>query len=166
MADNARDVHSFAQPETARVRHLDLDLTVSLEDRTLAGVAELKIERPGGQAGPLILDTRALAIETVECSIDGTAYTSAKWTLGEADAILGSALRIDLPVTATVVRIHYQSSPQASGLQWLEPQQTAGKTQPFLFSQNQSIHARSWIPSKIRPACASPIRRGFAPPEI
>jgi aminopeptidase N len=151
MADNARDAHSFAQPETARVRHLDLDLTVSFEDRTLAGVAELKIERPGGQAGPLILDTRALAIERVECSTDGRAYTSAKWTLGEADAILGSPLTIELPEKTAAVRIRYKSSPHASGLQWLEPQQTAGKSQPFLFSQNQSIHARSWIPIQDSP---------------
>jgi aminopeptidase N len=151
MADHARDVHSFAQPETVRLRHLDLNLTVSFEDRTLGGVAELKIDRPGGQPGPLILDTRALLIEAVECSADGKAYTPAKWTLGEADPILGAPLTIDLPETANVVRIRYQSSPQASGLQWLEPQQTAGKTQPFLFSQNQSIHARSWIPIQDSP---------------
>ena len=151
MKETARDVHSFGQPELVRVRHADLDLTVSFEERTLAGTVDLKIDRPGGQGAPLILDTRALSIERIETSPDGAAYTEAKWTLGEADPILGAPLTIDLPAMASVVRIRYKSSPQASGLQWLEPQQTAGKTQPFLFSQNQSIHARSWIPIQDSP---------------
>ena len=49
MKKTARDVHSFGQPEIVRVRHADLDLTVSFEERTLAGTVDLKIDRPGGQ---------------------------------------------------------------------------------------------------------------------
>ncbi len=149
MTDDANDVHSFGQPEKVRVRHLALDLTVSFENRSLAGTAELTIDRTAGDS--LVLDTRDISIEKVESTADGTAYTEAKWALGAKDPILGSPLTIELPPAAKIVRIRYKSQPQASGLQWLDPAQTAGKKQPFLFSQNESIHARSWIPIQDSP---------------
>lgn len=146
------DVHSFSQPDKVRVRHVALDLTASFDDRKLSGTANLSIERRNGDtASPLILDTRDLTIHQVHSSSDGSNFRPAKWTLGLRDPILGSALTMDLPADAKAVRIAYEASPHASGLQWLEPSQTAGKKQPYLYSQNESIHARSWIPIQDSP---------------
>lgn len=150
VPEDARDVHSYGNPEKVRVRSVALDLTASFAERTLSGSAILGIDVASGK-DPLILDTRDLAIESVESSGSGTSYATAKWTVGTRDKILGAPLTVEVPAGTSFVRVRYASKPEASGLQWLTPEQTAGKKQPFLFSQNQSIHARSWIPIQDSP---------------
>lgn len=150
MAEVVRDVHSYGNPEKVRVRSVALDLTASFEARTLSGSAILGIDVASGKDA-LMLDTRDLAVESVEASGSGTSYAGAKWSIGTRDKILGAPLTIEIPAGTSFVRVRYASKPEASGLQWLTPEQTAGKKQPFLFSQNQSIHARSWIPIQDSP---------------
>ncbi|GIU74917.1 MAG: aminopeptidase [Bryobacteraceae bacterium] len=136
------DVHSFANFHETRVRHVELDLAVSFSGRRLRGAATLALE-PAGRR--LVLDTRALTIHRVNGRTDN-------FRLGAEDPILGSPLEIELAPGERSVRIEYETSPEASGLQWLEPAQTAGRRHPFLYSQSQAIHARSWIPLQDSPA--------------
>lgn len=148
--EETRDVHSYANPEQVRVKHVDLDLEALFDRKVLKGTATLTLERvaPGDD---LKLDTRDLKIIKAESSGDGTNFTPAQFTLGNADKILGAPLTIQLPSQADKVRIEYESSPNASGVQWLEPAQTAGKRHPYMFTQSEAIHARSWIPLQDSP---------------
>ena len=50
---------------------------------------------------------------------------------------------MNLPIRSYV---EYKTTQGAEALQWLEIQQTADKTHPFLFTQSQAILARTWIP--------------------
>lgn len=146
------DVHSYANPAEVRVRHIDLDWQVLFAQKVLTGTALLTVERVSRNTkAPLILDTRSLNIQKVETSVNGRSYAPAAFTIATEDKILGSALTIPLPARATRVRIHYSTRPVASGVQWLEPAQTAGKKNPFMFTQSQAIHARSWIPLQDTP---------------
>ncbi len=135
------DVHSWSRPDRVRVRHLDLDLDVSFERKTLEGAVTVHFDRAAGD--DLILDTRDLAIHAVD--------NAAAFELGAADPVLGAPLRIRPAEGADRVTVRYSTSPRASGLQWLEPPQTAGRRHPFLFTQSQAIHARSWIPLQDTP---------------
>jgi Aminopeptidase N len=150
-ADPSRtDFHSYARPDQVRVRHVDLDLEADFSSKTLRGFATLHIKRAPKDA-PLVLDTRDLNIEKVEVSQNGREWQETTFELGAADKVLGSPLTIQLTPDAQLVRVHYQTKPEASGLQWLEPEQTAGKKHPFLFTQSEAIHARSWIPLQDSP---------------
>jgi leukotriene A-4 hydrolase/aminopeptidase len=146
----AQDFHSYANPSAVRVKHVDLDWDVLFDETILKGTATLTVQRISAHE-PLILDTRDLKIERVETSADGKSFSPGTFKIGEADKILGAPLTIPLPATASQVRIHYSTSPGASGLQWLDPAQTAGKKAPFVFTQSEAIHARSWIPLQDTP---------------
>lgn len=147
----AHDIHSYSNPELVRVRHLNLDLTVVFEQQTIQGTAVLTIEQFGRDAKQLILDSRALQIDETEVSPDGVKYQEARFSIGRSDKILGAPLRIDIAPNTKFVRIRYSTDPTATALQWLMPEQTAGKTHPFLYTQSQAIHARSWIPLQDSP---------------
>lgn len=144
------DYHSFANTDDYLVKHLDLDLTADFDDKILKGEAILDIERLTQKNPPLILDTRDLKINSVLAGT-GDSLDAVKFSLGKIDPHLGTPLKIELPEGANKVAIKYQTSPGASGVQWLEPQQTAGKKHPFLFTQAQAIHARSFIPLQDSP---------------
>ena len=145
--DASRDLHSWANPSQVRVTHVELDLTPDFDRRSLSGTCTLTV---AGEGPELVLDTRDLSIAGVEVE-DGDGFGPAEFSLGDPDPILGSPLRIRRG-TAGTVRIHYSTSRGASGLQWLEPRQTAGRKHPFLYTQSQAIHARSWIPLQDTPA--------------
>lgn len=142
------DPHSFANFDKVKVKHIDLDWNVDFNSSTLSGSAELHFDRLDPNATKLVLDTRDLTIGNVT----GDNGASLSYSLSKVDANLGQALTIDIAKSTNSVTVYYRTSPDASGLQWLTPAQTAGKQQPFLFSQAQAIHARSFIPLQDSPS--------------
>ena len=145
------DESSYAEPEKVVIKDLALDLAVDFQKKVLTGNAVLDLGWKDAAANALVLDTRDLAIAKVEASNDGTAWTAVPHELAAADPIFGSKLTITLPSQMAKVRITYSTAPTASGLQWLTPAMTLGKKTPFMFSQSQAIHARSWVPLQDTP---------------
>ena len=145
--DPGEDLHTYANAGAVRVTHVDLDLEVDFEARKLRGACTLDLE---GADGELVLDTRDLTVERVEASNGEDRFRAVPFELGPADPVLGAPLRIERG-GARKVRVRYSTGDRASGLQWLEPAQTAGLRHPFLYSQSQAIHARSWIPLQDTP---------------
>ena len=146
------DPNSYANFNDVRVKDLRLDLAVSFDQKRLSGFAELELDWKTPTAKTLVLDTRALEIESIYAIDSHSNFKRAHFHLGTKPKFYGQKLTIDLPGRDSRVRIVYRTSPAASGLQWLTPEQTLGKTDPFLFSQSQAIHARSWVPLQDTPA--------------
>jgi len=141
----ARDAHSFARPEVARVTHVALDLDADFAGRRMAGTATLDIEAaPGAQE--IVLDSKGLEIQGVA----DAAGAPLQHSLGAGDDVHGRPLTVRIG-EARKIRIRYRSAPDAAALQWLTPSQTAGKRHPYLFSQGQAILNRTWIPTQDSP---------------
>lgn len=151
-AQAANDPNSFAEVDKVQVKSLVLDLDVAFKTQQLVGTAELSLEWKDKSARELRLDTRDIAVAKVELIDAAGKATPAEFSLGKPDKILGTPLLVQMPQQVPKVRVSYATSPAASGLQWLGPVQTMGKQHPFLFSQSQAIHARSWVPLQDTPA--------------
>jgi len=152
IAAQAADRHSYAQPDEVVINHIDLNLKVDFTHKQLDGVATLTLDWKNAAAQDLVLDTESLKIASIE-AVDGSGHASAlKYQLAAPVPNMGSKLTIAAPRHPHEVRIAYTTSPDASGLQWLSAAQTADKKLPFLFSQSEATHARSWIPLQDSPA--------------
>jgi aminopeptidase N len=142
-----RDPHSYSQPHEARVTHAEIDWTADFERHEIVGTVAWDFVREVSGA-PLVLDTRGLAIESI-LSASGEPL---RYDLGADDPRFGRPLVIHAAPAETRVVIRYRTNADAEALQWLDPVQTAGKTQPFLFSQAQSILARTMLPCQDTPS--------------
>ena len=159
----ASDPHSYADTSQFVVRHVSLDLAADFTTHRLQGSATLTVERVDPAARELHLDTRDLEIRSVE-RVDAQGQPHGlEFLLDDPDPILGSRLTIELPPGtgdsgSQRLRIDYRTSSEASALQWLEPAQTSGP-HPYLYSQGQAIHTRSWIPTAGHAIRARHLRR-------
>jgi len=142
---DAVDSSTFAQPQIARVTHVALDLALDFERDSVGGTATLDIlARP--DASQIVLDSDGLQISRVT----DARGNELDFEIGERVEGKGAPLTITIGNARHIV-IAYTANPQASALQWLDPEQTAGGEHPFLFSQGQAIHNRSWIPTQDSP---------------
>jgi leukotriene-A4 hydrolase len=140
------DPHSYSQPSVAAVTHLKWVADVNFQNKIISAVASWTISKTES-ADEIIFDTKDLDVTRV--TLDNGDSTTYK--LQEKDSILGSALAVKIKEGTEKVNIYYHTDSASEALQWLLPQQTAGKQHPFLFTQSEAILARSWVPCQDSP---------------
>lgn len=135
-----KDLHTQSNADSVLMKHLDLDIAVNFDARQISGKAVWDIDN--------IKKVSALRLDTYDLTIDSVTADGKKvqHTLGAFVDHLGNALSIPVEAGTKQVAVYYHTGKNARALQWLDPQQTAGKKHPFLYTQSESIYARSWIP--------------------
>lgn len=133
--------------------HTVLDVAINFVNKALEGKAVLKLKALAS-AKEVILDTSYLDIKSVYS--DGERLNH---DLSKRKDPLGQSLIVHLSSeveagTERLLEIEYTTTKNCTALQWLGPAQTAG-AKPYMFSQNQAIHARSMFPCQDTPIVKS-----------
>lgn len=145
-----RDIYSFAEPDSATVKHLSLNLTIDFNQSEIRGVAAYNIVNKS--AKHIRFDVKNLIVDKVLIT-DPTN----KNKLVAVDAPIkngnefGDYIKVPIDQFTNTVHIVYRTTSDSEALQWLMPEQTVGKTHPFLYTQGFSILTRSWIPIQDSP---------------
>jgi len=134
--------HSYSNTEQIHTTHLQLDLDVDFEKKTIYGVARHEMEN--FRTKEAIFDIKGLKIQKVTLGKETEVETN--YVVGELDSILGQPLNVTIDTNSTQVNIYYQTTDESIALDWLDPEMTGGKKLPFLYSQGEAILTRSWIP--------------------
>ncbi|ETO28778.1 leukotriene A-4 hydrolase, partial [Reticulomyxa filosa] len=155
----SKDPCTYSNFHQLKLVHMHLEWKVNFEKKELDGYCEVTIEKKESGVTELILDTKSLKIGDWSVQTNKHINKSkqkkkkkASIRSGKVEAF-GEALHIELPKEwcktsnkGLKVRIAYKTSPEANGIQWLEPSQTAGGKHPYLFTQFQPILARTAFP--------------------
>eukprot|EP00127_Corallochytrium_limacisporum_P001688 Clim_evm25s77 gene=Clim_evmTU25s77 len=150
-----RDTCTQSNYYDAPITHMKLRLLPDFETKSVHSLVHLHIE-PKTEIKEIVLDTRDITVCAAEL-VESGSTTQLEWEEGPKHAAYGTPLKLPLPNGASkgsrlLIRIEYETSPDASALQWLDPSQTAGKQHPYMFTQCQAIHARSFVPCQDTPA--------------
>ncbi|XP_010558779.1 PREDICTED: leukotriene A-4 hydrolase homolog [Tarenaya hassleriana] len=141
------DPHSFTDSTHPLTTHVALSLYLDFAISTIHGSAVLSLS--AAFSGDLSLDSRSISIRKI---LDPKTLTPLPFTVSSSpDPIRGTQIVVSLSGHSSLL-IVYSTSPSASALQWLSPAQTFSKTQPYVYTQCQAIHARSIFPCQDTPA--------------
>ncbi|KAG4085078.1 leukotriene A4 hydrolase [Neocallimastix lanati (nom. inval.)] len=150
------DPNSYANVNNFKVNHMKLNLKTEFERKALTGYVVNEVEIVDNSVNKFILDTRGLKVFSASWVKKDGSEVSLDFVLSEVHKMYGQALSITftdemLKESKVNVKINYETTPECTACQWLEPSQTEGKKYPYLYTQCEAVHARSVVPCQDTP---------------
>jgi aminopeptidase N len=151
FVDSVFDDHSYSNLKQIHTTHLELDLDVSFQNKTIYGVARHTMKNFGTDTA--IFDIKGLKIQKITLG-EKNHERETDFVIGnmDVDSVLGQPLLVSINHNTTKVNIYYQTSENSEALGWLDSNLTSSKSKPFLFTQGQAILTRTWIPTQDSPS--------------
>ncbi len=151
LADSTFDDHSYSNLREIHTTHLDLELEVNFQNKTIYGVARHTMNNNNSDTA--IFDINGLLIQKVTLgTINHEKETDFVIGNMDKDSILGQPLLVTTKNKTQQINIYYQTTENSAALDWLDSNLTSSKTKPFLYTQGQAILTRTWIPIQDSPS--------------
>ncbi|HLP55428.1 MAG TPA: M1 family metallopeptidase [Fluviicola sp.] len=144
------DAHSFSNTDQIHTTHIDLELDVNFDNKTIYGVARHTMERLK-DTDTAIFDINGPEIQKVTLGKKGSEKET-DFIIGTKKEFIGQPLSVKINPDTKYINIYYKTTEDAGALDWLDPSLTAGKKHPYLYTQGQAILTRTWIPVQGTPA--------------
>jgi leukotriene-A4 hydrolase len=151
-----RDPSTLSNYSNFCLNKTDISLKINWTKQALRGLVGFSLQKKVADVSQFVLDSSFVNVHKVW--LNGEPVEDFK--IAERQEPLGSALTI-IPKQGisdsgdNLLQIEFETTKYCTALQWLTPEQTAGKKAPYLFSQCQAIHARSLFPCFDTPAVKS-----------
>ncbi|KAJ1889268.1 Leucyl aminopeptidase yscIV, partial [Kickxella alabastrina] len=150
------DPNSQSNLDEVTTLHVHLDVAVDFGGKVLRGSAALDMQALK-HTQEVILDSAHLVVKSASL-VDAAGQTTAlSFDMSTKHKIYGTALRMALPEPVAAgdkfrIAIEYETTSKGGAIQFLTPEQTLGKSYPYLFTQCEEIHARSMFPCQDSPS--------------
>jgi len=164
MAFSPGDPSSYSRPDLVKTNNIHLELELDFDKQILVGSVTLTMEKVDETATSVLLDVKSLDIESIK--LESTGEELSFEIANKTD--YGSSLEVKLPAGCSKIfklLVKYCTTEECSALQWLAPEQTATGTHPYMFSQNQAIHARAMLPCQDSPSVKATYSASITAPE-
>uniref|UniRef100_A0A8C7QBN2 Arginyl aminopeptidase (aminopeptidase B) n=1 Tax=Oncorhynchus mykiss TaxID=8022 RepID=A0A8C7QBN2_ONCMY len=160
-SDLAEDVATSSSFRQFKIKHFHLDLSVDFEKRTLRGTETLQLKCIQDSQSELLLDIHpSLSMQEVSyCRSEDDSDSVKVEFMTRNFTSYGTTLVVKFPAPCKIeeqfrVVVKFLAS-DGPGVCWLDPEQTAGKAKPYVFTQGQAVLNRSFFPCFDTPAVKS-----------
>ena len=154
----SKDYHTFSNYEIVKQTNLEMSFNVDFKNKIVEGIVKAYFTAfKDGEA--IILDSKALKIiSIIDCDTgEEIEYIFDKQY--EIDA-LGVPLKIYKNFNkdeSFAIIIKFSTTKEGTSVDWLDPEQTAGKKYPFMYSHGEPILNRELFPTQDTPAVKTPV---------
>ena len=155
---SSKDINTFSNYEQIRQTNLEINFNIDFNLKIITG--KIKIYFTALKEGEvIILDTKSLQINSV---IDSDTGFELDYILDTQYELLSNGVPLKIykeynKNDLITLLISFTTTEKGTSVQWLTPEQTAGKKYPYMFTQGESILNRELFPSQDTPSVKAPV---------
>ena len=147
-----KDASTFSNYEIIKQTNLELNFNIDFKNKIINGIVKAYFTAlKDGEV--IVLDTRALEINSI---IDCDTGEELEYIIDKQYELDGLGVPLKIYKTFNkdeqiAILIKYSTTKEGMSIDWFEPEQTAGKVYPFMYSQGESILNREFFPNQDTP---------------
>ena len=153
-----KDISTFSNYEIIKQTNLEINFNVDFKNKIIEGLVKIYFTAlKDGEV--IILDSNSLNIISIIDSDTGDELEYIIDKQYEVDGV-GVPLKIYKEYNKDeqfAILIKYTTTKEGMSIDWLEPEQTAGKNYPFMYSQGETILNRALFPNQDTPSVKTPV---------